>query len=63
MTPPANNLGRAAINEKDVFGASKCSVEKLAHGGFENAPCPTSTITESLKTVWRNLTPNESLGR
>lgn len=35
MTPPANNLGRAAPNEKAVFGASKCSVEKLANGGFE----------------------------
>lgn len=34
MTPPANDLGRAALNEKDVFGASKCSVEKPAHGGF-----------------------------
>ena len=34
MTPPANNLGRAAPNEKDVFVASKCSVEKPAHGGF-----------------------------
>lgn len=35
MTPPANNLGRATPNEKDVFGASKCGVEKLAHGGFQ----------------------------
>ena len=34
MTPPANNLGRAAFNEKDVFNASKCGVEKAAHGGF-----------------------------
>jgi hypothetical protein len=34
VTPPANNLGPIALNEKDVFGASKCSVEKLAHGGF-----------------------------
>jgi hypothetical protein len=35
MTPPANNLGRAALNEKDVFSASKCCVEKPAHGGFQ----------------------------
>jgi hypothetical protein len=35
MTPPANNLGRAALNEKDVFNASKCGVEKAAHGGFQ----------------------------
>jgi hypothetical protein len=34
MTPPANNLGRAALNEKTVFSASKCGVEKAAHGGF-----------------------------
>ena len=47
MTPPANNLGRAALNEKDVFSASKRGVEKLASGGF---------------SVWRSLTPNGNLG-
>jgi hypothetical protein len=41
MTPPANNLGRAARDEKNVFGASKCSEEKAAHGGFAIAhSCP-----------------------
>ena len=35
MTPRANNLGLATLIEKGVFGASKCSVEKLAHGGFQ----------------------------
>ena len=35
MTPPANNLGRAARDEKDVFGASNCGVEKPAYGGFQ----------------------------
>ena len=34
MTPLANNLGRATLNEKDVISASKCGVEKLAHSGF-----------------------------
>jgi hypothetical protein len=34
LTPPANNLGVAALNEKDVISASKCGVGKLAHGGF-----------------------------
>lgn len=34
MTSPANNLGRASPIEKGVFGASKCGVEKLAHGGL-----------------------------
>jgi hypothetical protein len=34
MTPPADTLGRVALNEKDVFGASKCSVEKPAQGAF-----------------------------
>jgi len=32
---PENNLGLAAIIEKGVYGASKCSVEKPAHGGFQ----------------------------
>jgi hypothetical protein len=36
MTPPANNLGRAALNEKDVFSASKYGVEKPAYGGFSS---------------------------
>ena len=35
MTPPANNLGRAARDEKDVFGTSNCGVEKPAYGGFQ----------------------------
>ncbi len=35
MTPPATNLGVAALNEKGVFGASKCGVGKLAFGGFD----------------------------
>jgi hypothetical protein len=34
MTPPANNLGRTALNEKDVFSASKRGVEKLVSGGL-----------------------------
>lgn len=46
MTPPANNLGRAALNEKNVISASKRGVEKAAHGGF---------------SVWRSLTPNGNL--
>ena len=43
MTPPANNLGRAARDEKNVFGASKCSEEKAARGGFK---CMISLNTE-----------------
>jgi hypothetical protein len=30
MTPPAHNLGRAALNEKHVLSASKCGVKKPA---------------------------------
>ena len=38
MTPPANNLGVAALNEKDVISASNCGVEKPAHGGLACRP-------------------------
>jgi hypothetical protein len=63
LTPPANNLGRAALNEKDVFSASKYGVENLAHGGFDARRGPTKCSRKSSKTVWRHLTPNESLDR
>ena len=38
LTPPANNLGVAALNEKDVISASNCGVEKPAHGGLACRP-------------------------
>lgn len=44
MTPPATNLGRAALNEKDVFSASKCGVEKLASGGFSSRYCSSNRL-------------------
>jgi hypothetical protein len=63
MTPPANNLGLAALIEKGVLGASKYGVEKLAHGGFQARLARAKRSGKSCKTVWRNLTPNESLDR
>lgn len=63
MTPPANNVGLAAPDEKDVFGASKRSVEKPAHGGFQVRLAPAKRSGNSCKTVWRHLTPNESSDR
>lgn len=63
MTPPANNLGRAAPDKKDIIGASKCSVEKPAHGGFQIRLASQNIAENQLETVWRHLTPNESLDR